>query len=95
MAGVIGGVPRLPGSSSKSRINRFNAGVGFKSSDIVEVTANVKIKIVNSDQTDSTDLPDATLGNGQIVLMYSSDGSARLCVSYNGHWFEEVLTQMS
>ena len=95
MAGVIGGVPRLPGSSSKSRINRFNAGVGFKSSDIVEVTANVKIKIVNSDQTDSTDLPDATLGNGQIVFMYSSDGSARLCVSYNGHWFEEVLTQMS
>jgi|TARA_R110000824_G_scaffold394106_1_gene593703 hypothetical protein len=95
MAGVIGGVPRLPGSSSKSRINRFNAGVGFKSSDIVEVTANVKIKIVTSDQTDSTDLPDATLGNGQIVLMYSSDGSARLCVAYAGHWFEEVLTQMS
>ena len=95
MAGVIGGIPRLPASSSKARMNRFNNGVGFKSSDMVEVTANVKIKIVTSENTDSTDLPSAGLGNGQIVFMYSSDGSARLCVSYNGYWFEEVLSQMS
>ena len=43
MAGVISGVPRLPASSSKARINRFNAGVGFKNSDMVEVRGNIQI----------------------------------------------------
>ena len=97
MTGVIGGIPRLPASSSKSRMNRFNNGVGFKSSDMVEVTANVHIKVITSSHTDITDLPPANSGpgDGQIVLLISSDGSRRLCMAWGGYWFEEVLSQMS
>jgi hypothetical protein len=97
MAGVISGIPRLPASSSKARINRFNAGVGFKSSDLVDVKGKIKIKIVTSDYTDTTDLPaaDSGPGDGQILLLVSADGSRRLCLAYGGIWYEEVLSQMS
>jgi|TARA_R110000787_G_scaffold83082_1_gene179262 hypothetical protein len=94
MAGVIGGVPRLPASSSKARMNRFNAGVGFKSSDQVKISGSISIEIVTSDQTDSTDLPSSP-DNGKMVFLYSSDGSRRLCIYYAGIWYEEVLSQMS
>lgn len=94
MAGVIGGIPRLPASSSKARINRFNAGVGFKSSDMVEVRGNIQIQVVTSTHTDTTDLPSGA-EDGQMVFLYSSDGSRRLCTHYAGIWYEEVLSQMS
>jgi hypothetical protein len=94
MAGVIGGIPRLPASSSKARINRFNAGVGFKNADIVEINGSISIEIVTSDQTDSTDLP-SNPDDGKMVFLYSSDGSRRLCIHYAGIWYEEVLSQMS
>jgi len=94
MAGVIGGIPRLLASSSKARINRFNAGVGFKSSDMVDVRGNIQVQVVTSEHTDTTDLPSGA-EDGQMVFLYSSDGSRRLCVHYGGNWFEEVLSQMS
>ena len=94
MAGVIGGIPRLPASSSKARINRFNAGVGFKSSDIVDVRGNIRIQVITSIHTDTTDLPTGA-EDGQMVFLYSDDGSRRLCIYYSGIWYEEVLSQMS
>jgi hypothetical protein len=94
MAGVISGIPRLPASSSKARINRFNAGVGFKSSDMVDVRGNLQVQVITSDHTDSTDLP-ANPDDGQMVFMYSADTSTRLCIAYAGNWFEEVLSEMS
>jgi hypothetical protein len=95
MAGVIGGIPRLPASSSKARINRFNAGVGFKSSEIVEVRGNIQIQIITSSHTDSTDLP-ASPEDGQMILLIEGAAvSARLCIAYGGTWYEEVLSQMS
>ena len=94
MAGVISGIPRLPASSSKARLNRFNNGVGFKSSEMVDVRGNIRVQVITSDYTDSRDLP-TSADNGQMAFMYSADTSARLCVYYAGHWYEEVLTQMS
>jgi len=95
MAGVISGVPRLPASSSKARINRFNAGVGFKSSDMVEVRGNIQIQIITSDHTDTTDLP-ADPDDGQMILLIEGASiSVRLCVAYGGEWHEEVLSEMS
>lgn len=95
MAGVIGGIPRLPASSSKARINRFNAGVGFKSSEIVEVRGNIQIQIVTSSYTDSTDLPVSPEDGQMILLIEGAAVSARLCIAYGGIWYEEVLSQMS
>jgi hypothetical protein len=95
MAGVIGGIPRLPASSSKARMNRFNAGVGFKSSDLVEVRGNIQIQIITSNHTDTTDLP-ADPDDGQMILLYEfASATARLCIAYAGNWHEEVLSQMS
>jgi hypothetical protein len=95
MAGVISGIPRLPASSSKARINRFNAGVGFKSSDLVDVRGNIRVQIILSEHTDSTDLP-INADNGQMVFMHDIIGpSTRLCIYYAGTWYEEVLTAMS
>ena len=95
MAGVISGVPRLPASSSKARINRFNAGVGFKSSDMGEVRGNIQIQIITSDHTDTTDLP-ADPDDGQMILLIEGASiSVRLCVAYGGEWHEEVLSEMS
>ena len=95
MAGVISGIPRLPASSSKARINRFNAGVGFKSSDMVEVRGNIQIQIITSDHTDTTDLP-ADPDDGQMILLIEGASiSVRLCVAYGGEWHEEVLSEMS
>ena len=95
MAGVISGGPRLPASSSKARINRFNAGVGFKSSDMVEVRGNIQIQIITSDHTDTTDLP-ADPDDGQMILLIEGASiSVRLCVAYGGEWHEEVLSEMS
>ena len=95
MAGVISGVPRLPASSSKARINRFNAGVGFKSADMVEVRGNIQIQIITSDHTDTTDLP-ADPDDGQMILLIEGASiSVRLCVAYGGEWHEEVLSEMS
>ena len=95
MAGVISGVPRLPASSSKARINRFNAGVGFKSSDMVEVRGNIQIQIITSNHTDTTDLP-ADPDDGQMILLIEGASiSVRLCVAYGGEWHEEVLSEMS
>ena len=95
MAGVISGIPRLPASSSKARINRFNAGVGFKSSDLVEVRGNIQIQIITSNHTDTTDLP-ADPDDGQMILLIEGASiSVRLCVAYGGEWHEEVLSEMS
>lgn len=94
MAGVIGGIPRLPASSSKARINRFNAGVGFKNADMVQISGSIAIEIVTSDHTDITDLPSSP-DNGKMVFLYSSDNTRRLCIYYEGNWYEEVLTQMT
>jgi len=94
MAGVIGGVPRLPASSSKARMNRFNAGVGFKSSEQVTISGTLPIEVISSVHTDSTDLPLYPV-NGTMILLISGDGSRRICTAFGNIWYEEVLTQMS
>ena len=94
MAGVISGIPRLPASSSKARINRFNAGVGFKSSEKVVVKGNIQIQVVNSNYTDTTDLPASPVDGQMVLLVEGAEVSFRLCIAYDGEWYEEVLTQM-
>jgi hypothetical protein len=86
MAGVIGGIPRLPASSSKARINRFNAGVGFKSADIVTITGTVAVEIFVSDYADSTDLPNDPV-DGKIVLLIPDAADRKICIAHGGYWY--------
>ena len=95
MAGVISGIPRLPASSSKARIYRFNAGVGFKSADKVTITGNIQLQIVVSDYTDTTDLPTSPVDGSMVLLVEGAEVSYRLCIFHAGEWYEEVLSQMT
>ena len=91
MAGVIGGIPRLPASSSKARVNRFNAGVGFKNADIVTINGSVAIEIIDSDYADSTDLPQDPV-DGKMVLLYVDADNVKLCIGHAGAWFATSVT---
>ena len=92
MAGVINGMNRGPKFPPRAR--RAGAKLALTDPDQVQIKGNIQIQIVTSDHADTTDLP-ASAYDGQMVFLYSSDGSRRLCVHYGGNWFEEVLSQMS
>ena len=93
MAGVIGGVPRLPASSSKARLNRFNSGVGFKSAEQVTITGTVAVEIITSDHSDSTDLPIDPV-DGKMVLLYIDAANPKLCTAYGGNWYAAATEQL-
>ena len=86
MAGVIGGVPRLPAASSKARLNRFNSGVGFKRAEQVTITGTVAIEIFTSDVADSTDLPNDPV-DGKMVLLIPDAAARKVCIAYGGNWY--------
>ena len=95
MAGVISGIPRLPASSSKARINRFNAGVGFKSPEQVTIKGNLQIQVINSDVVHTGAMPSSPEDGDMFLLVQGDVTSVRLCFAYGGVWYEEVLTAMS
>ena len=80
MAGAISGVPRLPASSSKSRVNRFNAGVGFKDPDQVRIHGRMTSTVVLG----ASNLP-ASPEDGETVLLYESTGPViAIAIHYGG-----------
>lgn len=86
MAGVIGGIPRLPASSSKARINRFNAGVGFKNPKDVRVQGRMTSTVVLG----AANLP-ANPEDGETVLLYESTGPViAIVIHYGGLWYKAV-----
>ena len=89
--GIIGGMNRGPKFPPRAR--RAGAKLALTDPDQIQIRGNIQIQIVTSDHTDSRDLP-LNPDNGQVVFMYSADGTTRLCVYYGGHWHEEVLSQM-
>ena len=91
MAGAISGVPRLPASSSKPRINRFNAGVGFKDPDQVRVKGRITSTVVLG----SSNLP-ANPENGETVLLYDSTGpEVAIAIHYAGSWYKVAASLVS
>ena len=76
------------------RARRAGAKLALTDPDQVQIKGSIQIQVVTSEHTDTTDLPSSAY-NGQMVFLYSSDGSTRLCVHYGGFWYEEVLSQMS
>jgi len=62
--------------------------------DQISIKGAVTIPVVTSDETDSTDLSSSP-ADGEIVLLFGGGSTAKLCVAYNGNWYEETLTQMS
>jgi hypothetical protein len=92
MAGVINGMNRGPKFPPRAR--RAGAKLALTDPDQVQIKGNIQIQVVTSEHTDMTDLPSGA-DNGQMVFLYSSDGSRRLCIHYDGNWYEEVLSQMS
>jgi len=92
VGGVISGMNRGPKFPPRAR--RAGAKLALTDPDQVQIKGNISIQVITSDHTDVTDLP-TNADNGQMAFMYSADTSARLCVYYLGHWYEEVLTQMS
>ena len=90
--GIIGGMNRGPKFPPRAR--RAGAKLALTDPDQVQIKGSIQIQVVTSEHTDTTDLP-ASAYDGQMVFLYSSDGSRRLCVHYGGNWFEEVLSQMS
>jgi hypothetical protein len=90
MAGAISGVPRLPGSSSKSRINRFNAGVGFKDPDQVRIQGRMTSPVVSP-----ATMP-ANPEDGETVLLYDSTGpEVSIAIHYGGLWYKAVATAIT
>ena len=92
MAGVINGMNRGPKFPPRAR--RAGAKLALTDPDQVQIKGNIQIQVVTSEHTDMTDLPSGA-DDGQMVFLYSSDGSRRLCIHYDGNWYEEVLSQMS
>ena len=92
MAGVINGMNRGPKFPPRAR--RAGAKLALTDPDQVQIKGNIQIQVVTSEHTDMTDLPSGA-EDGQMVFLYSSDGSRRLCIHYDGNWYEEVLSQMS
>jgi len=90
--GIIGGMNRGPKFPPRAR--RAGAKLALTDPDQVQIKGNIQIQVVTSKHTDTTDLPGSAY-DGQMVFLYSSDGSRRLCVHYGGIWYEEVLSQMS
>ena len=90
--GIIGGMNRGPKFPPRAR--RAGAKLALTDPDQVQIRGNIQIQVISSAHTDTTDLP-ANPDDGQMVFMYSLDDSARLCIAYEGDWFEEVLSQMS
>lgn len=92
MAGVINGMNRGPKFPPRAR--RAGAKLALTDPDQVQIKGSIQIQVVTSDHADTTDLPSSAY-DGQMVFLYSSDGSRRLCIHYGGIWYEEVLSQMS
>jgi len=92
MAGVINGMNRGPKFPPRAR--RAGAKLALTDPDQVQIKGSIQIQVVTSDHADTTDLPGSAY-DGQMVFLYSSDGSRRLCIHYAGIWYEEVLSQMS
>jgi hypothetical protein len=90
--GIIGGMNRGPKFPPRAR--RAGAKLALTDPDQVQIRGNIQIQVISSAHTDTTDLP-ANPDDGQIVLMYSIDNSARLCIAFSGNWYEEVLSLMS
>jgi len=90
--GIIGGMNRGPKFPPRAR--RAGAKLALTDPDQVQIRGNIQVQVITSDHTDTTDLPTGA-EDGQMVFLYSSDGSRRLCIYYSGIWYEEVLSQMS
>ena len=93
MAGVIAGVPRLPSSSSKARINRFNNGVGFKDATQVVVTGILTPPLYIG--TASEHLPAAPTTGQVVVLSNAEEAGPALCMYYNGSWWFANSSELS
>jgi hypothetical protein len=93
VGGVISGMNRGPKFPPRAR--RAGAKLALTDPGQVEIRGNIQIQIINTEHTDSTDLP-TNATNGQMVLMHDViSPSTRLCIYYAGTWYEEVLTAMS
>ena len=90
--GIIGGMNRGPKFPPRAR--RAGAKLALTDPDQVQIRGNIQVQVITSIHTDTTDLPTGA-EDGQMVFLYSSDGSRRLCIYYSGIWYEEVLSQMS
>lgn len=76
------------------RARRANARLALTDPAQITISGAVAIPVVTSDETDSTDLSTSPV-DGEIVLLFGAGSTAKLCVAYNGNWYEETLTQMS
>ena len=92
MSGLIGGLNRGPKFPPRAR--RANARLALTDPAQITISGAVAIPVVTSDETDSTDLSSSP-ADGEIVLLFGGGSTAKLCVAYNGNWYEESLTQMS
>ena len=90
--GIIGGMNRGPKFPPRAR--RAGAKLALTDPDQVQIRGNIQVQVITSIHTDTTDLPTGA-EDGQMVFLYSDDGSRRLCIYYSGIWYEEVLSQMS
>jgi hypothetical protein len=92
MAGVINGMNRGPKFPPRAR--RASAKLALTDPDQVQITGNLQLQIVNSSYTDTTDLPASPVDGQMVLLVEGAEVSFRLCIAYDGEWYEEVLTQM-
>ena len=92
MSGLVGGLNRGPKFPPRAR--RANARLALTDPAQISISGAVAIPVVTSDETDSTDVSTST-ADGEIVLLFGAGSTAKLCVAYNGNWYEETLTQMS
>jgi hypothetical protein len=97
--GIIGGMNRGPKFPPRAR--RAAAKLALTDPDQIEITGNIAIQtkfmipIVNSDHTDSTDLPTSPDDGQMVLLVEGASISVRLCIAFGDTWYEEVLSVMS
>ena len=92
MSGLIVGLNRGPKCPPRAR--RANARLALTDPDQISIKRAVPIPVVTRDETDSTDLRSSP-ADGEIGWVVGGGSTAKLCVAYNGNWYEETLTQMS